>query len=248
LAAATGKTRLKVIIDVDPGIRRTGVSSPETAVTLLKAIHAHEQIVYRGVQFYCGMQQHVPGFEDRRTAIVERTEFLRTVIAALTGEGGKPELISGSGTGTHRIDAELSLFNEWQVGSYVFMDRQYADCQLGADPGQLYEYSLFVDARIVSANTPGMGTSDAGFKALATDGGPPAIVSGAPAGATFHFMGDEHGLIIDPTFKHVWQIGDSVRLAVPHCDPTVNLYDAYHVVSGDTLVEIWPVTARGRSR
>jgi D-serine deaminase-like pyridoxal phosphate-dependent protein len=28
----------------------------------------------------------------------------------------------------------------------------------------------------------------------------------------------------------------------------VNLYEAYHVVKGDTLVEIWPVTARGRSR
>jgi D-serine deaminase-like pyridoxal phosphate-dependent protein len=39
-----------------------------------------------------------------------------------------------------------------------------------------------------------------------------------------------------------------VRLAVPHCDPTVNLYDAFHVVSGDTLQEIWPVSARGRSR
>jgi len=28
----------------------------------------------------------------------------------------------------------------------------------------------------------------------------------------------------------------------------VNLYDAYHVVRDGTLVDIWPVTARGRSR
>ena len=38
-----------------------------------------------------------------------------------------------------------------------------------------------------------------------------------------------------------------VRLAVPHCDPTVNLYDRYHVVRGDTLEAIWTVDARGRS-
>ncbi len=39
-----------------------------------------------------------------------------------------------------------------------------------------------------------------------------------------------------------------MSLIVPHCDPTVNLYDHYHVVAGDTLVDIWPVSARGRSR
>ena len=68
---------------------------------------------------------------------------------------------------------------------------------------------------------------------MATDGGPPVVLSGAPQGSNYIFMGDEHGLIIDPTQKHVWSIGDIVRLAVPHCDPTVNLYDAYHVVSGE---------------
>ena len=73
-------------------------------------------------------------------------------------------------------------------------------------------------------------------------------MSGAPAGASYRFLGDEHGAIVDPAGAHVWQLGDRVRLAVPHCDPTVNLYDSYHVLSGDTLEAIWPVSARGRSR
>jgi len=42
-------------------------------------------------------------------------------------------------------------------------------------------------------------------------------------------------------------LGEVVTLGAPHCDPTVNLYDAYHVVSGETLVDIWPLEARGRS-
>ncbi len=41
--------------------------------------------------------------------------------------------------------------------------------------------------------------------------------------------------------------GDVLRCVVPHCDPTVNLYDLYHCVRGDTLEAIWPVDARGRS-
>jgi D-serine deaminase-like pyridoxal phosphate-dependent protein len=59
-------------------------------------------------------------------------------------------------------------------------------------------------------------------------------------------MGDEHGLVVSGDAR--LSIGDIVTLAVPHCDPTVNLYDFYHVVKGDTLVDIWPVQARGRSR
>ena len=157
-------------------------------------------------------------------------------------------VITGGGTGTHRIDADLGLFNELQVGSYVFMDRQYNECDLtgAGTSAQPYETSLQIDARVVSANTPGLATIDAGFKAMATDGGPPTVLSGAPAGAPYHFMGDEHGLVVVGETKLA--IGDIVTLAVPHCDPTVNLYDFFHIVRGDTLVDIWPVQGRGRSR
>ena len=84
--------------------------------------------------------------------------------------------------------------------------------------------------------------------AFATDGGLPVIVAGAPPGATYRFMGDEHGAVVDPAGRHAWRLGDLVRLVVPHCDPTVNLYDSYHVFAGDTLEAIWPVSARGRGR
>jgi len=248
LAAATRGRQLKLIIDVDPGIRRTGVGSAEAAVALLKAIHAADHLEFKGVQMYCGIQQHIKDYKERYTAIEERTSYLRSIVAALEENGGASAIVTGSGTGTHHIDAKLGLLTEWQVGSYVFMDRQYAECDLADDKTQAFEYSLFIDARVVSANTRGIATIDAGYKAMATDGGPPVVLSGAPQGSNFIFMGDEHGLIIDPAQQHTWSIGDIVRLAVPHCDPTVNLYDAYHVISAETLQEIWPVSARGRSR
>jgi D-serine deaminase-like pyridoxal phosphate-dependent protein len=248
LAAAAGGRQLKLIIDVDPGIRRTGVGSVEAAAALLKAIHAADNLVFKGVQMYCGIQQHIKDYKERYAAIEERTSYLRSIVAALAENGGESAIVTGSGTGTHHIDARLGLLTEWQVGSYAFMDRQYAECDLADDKTQAFEYSLFIDARVVSANTRGIATIDAGYKAMATDGGPPVVLSGAPQGSNFIFMGDEHGLIIDPAQQHTWSVGEIVRLAVPHCDPTVNLYDAYHVVSDETLQEIWPVSARGRSR
>ena len=88
---------------------------------------------------------------------------------------------------------------------------------------------------------------DAGFKAFATDGGVPVVLAGAPAGAAYHFMGDEQGCVVPRAGEPPPGLGEVVTFAVPHCDPTVNLYDAYHVVRGDTLVDIWPIEARGRS-
>jgi len=245
-AAAEAGQVLGVFIDVDPGIHRTGVASAKAAVALAQAIAAQPGLRYRGVQYYCGVQQHIEDYAARRAAIEERTAYLGEAIAALTEAGFAPGIVTGGGTGTHAIDLELGVFTELQVGSYVFMDRQYNDCDLTGDGTARFETSLFVDSSVVSASSPGLSTIDAGFKSLSTDGGAPTIVAGAPADAHFLFMGDEHSALIGPE-AHL-PIGRRVTLIVPHCDPTVNLYDFYHVVSGNTLIEIWPVSARGRAR
>ena len=244
--ASASQRPLQVLVDIDPGIRRTGVPSPDAAVALARQIANSSTLRFAGVQFYCGVQQHISSFADRRAAIEERTQYLRTVLEALQREGLAPGVVSGGGTGTHQIDAELGVLTELQAGSYVFMDRQYNDCDLTADGAKRFETSLFVDAHVISANHASMATIDAGFKALSTDGGAPTIADGAPSTATFVFMGDEHGALI--AADHTFSLGDRVTLAVPHCDPTVNLYDAYHVVRDGTLIDIWPVAARGRSR
>lgn len=239
---------LKVLIDIDPGIHRTGVATPDGAVELYHAILAEPMLQYAGVQYYCGSQQHIESFAEREAAMHERAAYLRSVIAALEGAGGKPPIVSGGGTGTHRIDAALGLFTELQVGSYVFMDDQYRACALTAQDGEIpFETALMVDTRVISANTPALVTVDAGIKSLATDAKPPTIVDGAAEGTVYFFMGDEQGALFNPSGERP-ALDAVVTLAAPHCDPTVNLYDTYHVVSGQTLVDLWPVTARGRSR
>jgi D-serine deaminase-like pyridoxal phosphate-dependent protein len=247
-ALADADATLDVLIDVDPGIRRTGVASPEAAVELATAIAAADRLTLRGVQYYCGAHQHIEDFAQRRAAIIERTEYLKTVIAALAAAGYPPEIVSGSGTGTHHIDLELGVFTELQVGSYALMDKQYLDCDLTGDGSSPFAPSLGVDARVVSANHAALVTIDAGFKSLSTDGGVATVTRGAPPETMFAFMGDEHAALMGADIGTRLQPGDPVSLTVPHCDPTVNLYDYYHVVQGDTLVAMWPVSARGRAR
>ena len=244
-ARESGKD-LKVLIDIDPGIHRTGVTSPENAVKLLDDVRRAKWLSYVGVQFYCGTQQHIASYSERKAAICERAVYLGSVMSALTATGAPPAIVTGGGTGTHRIDAGLDLFTELQVGSYIFMDTQYLDCDIMGDGTPTFETSLMVEASVISANSPGLVTLDCGFKTLSTDGSLPQVISGAPRDARFVFMGDEHGALI--LGDHQLHIGDRIVMTTPHCDPTVNLYDFYHVIQGDTLTAIWPVSGRGRSR
>lgn len=246
-AAVENGPPLTVFVDVDTGTHRTGVDSAASAVALARQIAESDALCYGGLQFYCGTQQHIVSFAERRAAIAERTDYLRTIIAALEDAGLAPPVVTGGGTGSHRIDAELGLLTELQPGSYLLMDREYGDCDLDGSGAPAFATALVIDARIISANDRQMVTIDAGMKAFATDAGAPPILSGAPAGSRFGFTGDEHGAIFLPDGAERPALGSRVTLAAPHCDPTVNLYDAYHVVEGDTLVAIWPVTARGRS-
>ncbi|WP_338465542.1 DSD1 family PLP-dependent enzyme [Novosphingobium sp. ZN18A2] len=246
--AASGGPPLTVLVDIDPGIHRTGVADAQAAVALFRTIAAEPSLLYGGVQYYCGLQQHIESFAEREAAMRERAEYLRGVLDALEQAGGKPPIVTGGGTGTHRIDAALGLFTELQVGSYVFMDDQYRACALTGEEDEVpFETALMIDSRVISANSPGMVTLDAGFKSLATDAEPPTIAEGAAEGTAFFFMGDEQGALVNMA-GNLPELDSIVTLRAPHCDPTVNLYDTYHVVSGNTLVDLWPVTARGRSR
>ncbi|MFI4936736.1 MAG: DSD1 family PLP-dependent enzyme [Caulobacterales bacterium] len=246
-AAKAAGQRVTLLVDLDPGLRRTGVATAEDAVALARQIAGHEALTFGGLQFYCGAEQHIEAYADRREAIVQKTEKLLATIEGLKAAGLAPPIVTGGGTGTHAIDAELGVFTELQVGSYIFMDRQYGDCALREGESQPFETALMIDARVISANHPTMVTIDAGLKAFATEAGSPPILSGAAEGSAYHFMGDEHGAIVPPRGTPPPKLGERLTLAAPHCDPTVNLYEAYHVVRGETLEAIWPVTARGRS-
>jgi D-serine deaminase-like pyridoxal phosphate-dependent protein len=61
------------------------------------------------------------------------------------------------------------------------------------------------------------------------------------------WCGDEFGRILPADGGGPLPVGTVVECTVPHCDPTINMHDFLHVVSGDALTAIWAVEARGRA-
>ena len=244
-AKASGKP-LKLLIDIDPGLGRTGIQTGAGAFELVRQVAESDSLIYAGLQCYAGQVQHMESANERRAASLAALKDLRELTERLTDAGLAPEIVSGGGTGTFDIDPEAQVLSELQVGSYIFMDRQYNDVWTKSGGRPPFATSLTVQTTVISANRMGLATTDAGFKSFATDAEAPLIAAGAPEGAAYFFFGDEQGGILysgEPKLVP----GSVVSCVVPHCDPTVNLYDHIHAVRGDTLEAIWAVEGRGRS-
>lgn len=244
-AAKKAGQKLRVVIDVDVGLKRTGAESLQSAVALAQKAAGSDTLILSGVQGYAGHLQHIKSFKERRAQSNEALRPLAVLKEQFESWGIAGGIVSGAGTGTYAIDTEAGVLDELQVGSYVVMDVEYDEIEPAAG-GWPFRPALFVAASVISANHPGHVTIDAGLKCFATDGPLPRVVRGAPAGTTYGFMGDEHGKLSFANPGDRLPLGAVVECFVPHCDPSINLYDVYHCVRGDTLVDLWPIDARGR--
>lgn len=246
-AAAESGRALQVAVDLDLGQHRTGIMPGGDAVALAHRVAASPQLRFAGIQGYAGHLMHVHDRREREAATLAAMASLAEMKAALEEQGLACGIVTGGGTGTFDLDPGAGALTDLQAGSYIFMDVQYHEVWEAEGARAPFDTSLFVQTTVISANFPGIATTDAGLKAFATDAGPPRIAGGAPEGTRYELRSDEQGRLLF-TSGNALPVGATITCAVPHCDPTVNLYDHYHVVRGDMLVDIWPVDARGRSQ
>ena len=236
---------LGVFVEIDVGQGRCGVA-PAAAGGLARQLVAHG-MRFAGLQAYHGKAQHLRGAHEREAAVRHAASCVRAALAGITSAGIGCPLVTGGGTGSFGFDAASGVYGELQPGSYVFMDRDYADNE--TDPrAPRFEPALFVKSQVISRGLS-HAVVDAGHKSHAIDSGPPQVWQRE---LLFSNGGDEHG-ILQPrpgaAADALPQLGDTVWLLPGHCDPTVNLHERYIVVRGGldrgTVDAVWPVDARG---
>lgn len=246
-AAAVLDRPLDVLVDYGAGYNRTGTLTEADALALITLVQAQPTLTLRGVQAYAGNMQHIQSLDRRTEVAAQLRKTVASIVAAARAQGAQIDIVTGAGTGTHALDSTGEVFTEMQAGSYVFMDAEYSEVLADASGTVPFEVSLFVQAAVVSTNAPDWVTLDAGTKCLATDSGVTLVASGVDKAIRYGFFGDEHGkLLVEAGNVARPALGTKVELVTPHCDPTVNLHDFYHVVDGDTLVALWPIEARGK--
>ena len=252
LAAAlsgTGAT-IDVFVEVDVGHGRCGAPAA-AAGELAQQVVAHAPpeggLRFAGLQAYHGAAQHVRSVAERQAAAQHAASLARAAQASIGALGIACPLVTGAGTGTFAFDVASGVWGELQAGSYLFMDRDYADLEVAAGVPR-FEHALFVKARVVSRGAA-HAVIDAGHKSHALDSGPPRLWQRE---GTWANGGDEHGIVRPApggSAAGLPALGETVWLVPGHCDPTVNLHDRYVCVRGglaEGVVEaVWPIEARG---
>lgn len=246
-AAGAARVRLNVAVDLLVG-GRTGISTGEPAVNLAKLIASQPHLRFAGLQAYAGHSSHKTGFEARtqssREAMLPAVETRRLIEKS----GVECGLLTGGSTGTYNIDSEIDGITELQPGSFVFMDVDYN--RIGGKDGAVYRdfgNSLTVLTTVVSKPSDADAVVDGGLKAFSTDK-PFMPEAKGIEGIVFAWGGDEHGRLNVAKASAAVNVGDRIEFVIPHCDPSVNLYDRMFGVRGDAVEVVWPVAARGMSQ
>ena len=232
---------IRVFIEIDVGHGRCGLAPGVAAVPLVAEMARHAALKFGGLQAYHGRAQHFRTAAERHEGIAQVVAHVETTKAALKCAGFAVPLVTGAGTGTFSLEAASGVYGELQAGSYLFMDRDYADNE--SDPAHpVFEHALFVKSQVMSVSTS-HAVVDAGHKSHAIDSGLPAVHGLA---LDYANGGDEHGILRGAVLP---ALGDTVWLIPGHCDPTVNLHDHLVGVRGGlqhgTVEQLIKVDARG---
>ena len=233
---------LDVVVEVDSGGHRTGLSMPADVVRVAGAARSAGLHVVglftHGGHSYAGPDARLPAAADEALA-------LGTAADALRDAGHVVERISAGSTPTG-IQAATGQVKEIRPGTYLLGDRQ--QLVLGAIPPD--GLALIVAATVVSNAVPGQVVVNAGAKTLTKDRA--SFLDGfgllpAYPDAVIERLSDYHGVIAIPPGTAAPQLGEVVAIVPNHVCPVVDLFDTFVATRNGAVVGSWPVDARGRS-
>src|SRR5581483_3814725 len=91
-------------VEIEVGMQRCGVATPQAARELAERISAAPGLTFVGLQAYHGSAQHLPTWEQRRAAIERAAGIVRETLECFDAGGLPRPAITGAGTGTFRIE------------------------------------------------------------------------------------------------------------------------------------------------
>lgn len=231
-----------ILMDVDPGMGRTGVFSDESADQLYEMICSTPGIEPAGLHWYDGHHRQ-SDLDDRKTAVENAWIPLTELRDRLLLQGYPIPRVLVAGTGSFPILAEFGEPNlELTPGTTTLYDVGY----LELFPDINLQPAAAVLTRVVSCNRRGQITLDCGHKSISPD---------QPAGHRAYFPelpdareaghNEEH-LVLETDRADEFAPGDHLIALPRHVCPTSALHQFAHVIEGGKLVDRWAVVGRDR--
>ena len=237
-SAVAARVELGVLVEIEAGMGRCGVTPDAEAVALARAVSDSEGLRFRGIM------ATVPGpsGDDPESHTQQTIRNLHTALDAkdLMESAGLnvPEVSVG---GAHCASAVATLpgITEVRAGRYPLMDVRLLE--------HLPELSLaaMVLTTVISHPVAELAVLDAGHKATGPDMGRP-VLQGVAGGVAARFSA-EHGIVeLEGESQDMLTPGEKARLAPWELASCVNQYDYIRAVRDGRLEGYWPLSARGR--
>jgi D-serine deaminase-like pyridoxal phosphate-dependent protein len=243
-AATSAGRRVGVLVEIDVGLGRMGVTTSGEAAVLASLAAAAEGVEYRGIMFYPG-HIRTPA-EEQDEALGALGKRLLEVLEVLRRDGLEPSIVSGGSSPTLWRSHEMPGITEVRAGTVIYNDRDML--AMGVCGSEDLAYAVV--GTVVSTAVPGQAVLDTGSKALAKEsfrsmGGGFGFVLEHPE-VPVRSLSEEHGVLDLSRTDWAPEVGERVRVVPNHVCVSVNLQDRYLVDTGSGL-EAWPIQARGRT-
>ncbi|MBL9138965.1 MAG: D-TA family PLP-dependent enzyme [Verrucomicrobiales bacterium] len=230
---------IDVLVDLDIGQHRTGVTPGPAAVELVHIVQRTTGLRFDGLHAYDG-HIHDSDTTARRNACDAAFEPVERLRHDLERAGvAVPRIVAG-GTPTFPIHAQRPGI-ECSPGTCVLWDAGYAAKMPDLD----FLTAAVLLSRVVSRPTPTRLCLDLGHKAVASEMPHPRVRLLDLPQATPVGHNEEH-LVIETPDAENWPVGSTV-LGIPwHICPTVALHSEAWVVKQGRVADRWRIEARAR--
>jgi D-serine deaminase-like pyridoxal phosphate-dependent protein len=243
-AVATTGREVGVLVEVDAGMGRVGVQTPEQAVELARRSDDAPGVRFEGILFYPG-HIRVPA-EAQPDLLAGVTQRVEETLEALVRSGHPAGVVSGGSSPTLWQSHLVPGVTEVRAGTCIFHDRDM--WTLGVCGLEEVAYSIL--ATVVSTAVPDQAVVDAGSKSLAKEefrggGGGYGILLDRPD-VVVKSLSEEHGLLDLSGTDWRPRVGDRVRIVPNHVCVSVNLQDRLLALGPDGSLDPIPLEGRGR--
>lgn len=234
VASGAGVT-VNLLVEVDIGMGRCGVSAGEPALELACRMSDLPGVRFAGLQAYEGHLVNILDREERRAKSKDAMRAAIDTRRLIESAGIVVDCISGCSSATYDSTGTLDGVDEIQAGTYATMDRQYH--RLTPE----FDIALSVLVRVISRPSATRAVLDLGVKGAGCEFGVPAIRNYPDVEIPF-FLAEEHTVVQKCPD---WKIGQVLHLIPSHACTTCNLHREMVVHENGVVVDVWPIEASG---